>query len=286
MPDPIAPVTPTPAAESVTGASLNGELPPVNENAIRAAGATAAPAATPTPAPANPDLGQPHDAVGHSVDSLRRPFDAAKFRPEKDALGRWKNLRGGRKPGATARPATPAAGGTPAATPRPSASYVPPDLPRPGAPATPAATPASTPAPAAAPIVSPEEYAATAEGYIALGVPIVGAFVGDEKEWEPDDTAERDRIRAALADYLRAAGVKPTTPLGRFVAVVGGYVWKRLTRPKTAKFIARRWPTFAGLLGIPVERKPAADPIDAATAAAPAPAQPRDPFASAALPRP
>lgn len=30
------------------------------------------------------------------LDSLDRPFDPEKFKPEKDSIGRWKNLRGGR----------------------------------------------------------------------------------------------------------------------------------------------------------------------------------------------
>src|SRR5690606_36657671 len=60
------------------------DMPAVN---ARAAGAEA-PAAAPKPS-------TPPAADG--VDSLGRKFDPSKFRPEKDVIGRWKNLRGGRK---------------------------------------------------------------------------------------------------------------------------------------------------------------------------------------------
>jgi|GEM_PF-6087788 len=58
-------------------------------------------------------------------DSLDRPFDPAKFKHEKDSLGRWKNLNAGRRRKAAATTGETAA--TPAETPAP-ANLPPPDF--------------------------------------------------------------------------------------------------------------------------------------------------------------
>ena len=56
----------------------------------------------------------PSDPLSAERDSLGRPFDPAKFKPEKDTLGRWKNLHAGRG-GAARRAAASAAGDPPPA---------------------------------------------------------------------------------------------------------------------------------------------------------------------------
>lgn len=56
-------------------------------------------------APATPAAETPPPAENAERDSLGRLFDPAKFRPEKDSLGRWKNAHAGRRKGGANTPA-------------------------------------------------------------------------------------------------------------------------------------------------------------------------------------
>ncbi len=291
-PAPITPPAPAPTTAptaTVKGADLNSDLPPVNENAIRAASLDAA---AETPAPARtadlspdqrartstpPDLGR---------DILNRPFDSAKFRPEKDRTGRWKNLHGGRKPGLITAPKNTATGSTVPAT-------------FPGAAPKPPAPPAGPASPGAAPAAPATDYDATAEAYLVAFYVATDSALDAKGEWYPDDAAEHAPLKTTLAAYLRSRNAAPVAPIYAFAASAIGYVWRRLRRVNTGKALVRYAPTLAAWLGFKVEKpadttptagtpaKPGAAPVEApSTPPAPTATAPRDPFTAACLPRP
>lgn len=157
-------------------------------------------------------------------DSLNRPFDPEKFRPEKDILGRWKNLKGGKGGGKrTARKAPtapePQTGGKQPPPPaEPPASVIPPDEP----------PPVEPPQPPGA-----DRYALAAEAYLFAGYSLLdGAFAG-RGEWMPDDQAEHDAMKGALAAWLRSRQSEDLPPGAAFALAAVGYGAKRFQRPNT-----------------------------------------------------
>jgi hypothetical protein len=193
------------------------------------AGATLAAAPVPiaTPPPTAPT---PQTPLSSELDSLKRPFDPAKFRPEKDAVGRWKNLRGGRKPGPTApRP------------PRPDTPPTPP--PAPANPALNAAPSYVSPDPKPAPVApGPDKYDLAAEMYCrAFYAAADGLFAG-KGEWAPDDDAEHVGLRQSAAAYMRAKGMEDLPPGPALLIAVGTFGAKRIQRPNTQT----RWRLIVG----------------------------------------
>ncbi len=224
--------TPTPSA-TISGAELVGDLPQVSPHIVAAnTAANTAPAAAPSP-------------LAGEKDSLGRIYDPAKFRPEKDILGRWKNLKGGAPKGPRVpKPDAPSAAG----------STVPADLPREPAPGLPSAAPSPT-APASAPQPIPDELKAEASSNLAIALMLSATVVGNDMA--PDNDAELLALRDSYAEYLRATGAKPSSPAARFYKMVFAYVAKRANRPNIARLIVSYAPFLAPYLGIQSEKKPA-----------------------------
>lgn len=82
------------------------------ENLLKTDAGADAPSSPSLPADPAPAGTQPAADLGRDI--LLRPFDPLKFRPEKDRLGRWKNLHAGRKPRNPAAPGVSARADTPA----------------------------------------------------------------------------------------------------------------------------------------------------------------------------
>jgi hypothetical protein len=205
----------------VTNPGAPGEaIPPGTDSARKAEPVQTAPESKP-----------PGTAMG--VDSINRPFDASKFRPEKDILGRWKNLRGGKAKGAvsanrpvdTARKAETApesqpGGIKPPPPPQPGASVIPPDEPAP-APIPPGLPPGT------------DRYSLAAETYLFASYSLLdGAFAG-KGEWMPDDQAEHDALKGALTGWLRSRQSEDLPPGAVFGLAAIGFAAKRFQRPNT-----------------------------------------------------
>ena len=152
------------------------------------------PAAPPPPpdsaATQQPVVQTPADPLSAERDSLGRPFDPAKFKPERDKLGRWKNLhagRGGRAASASA--ADPAA-----------ANFD--DIEK-------LARGAAAPAGTASPLNPSDEYTQAAAGVVAgistVAILALGAHVAPNA----DQTGAMVR---AYADAFRVYGVAPKAP--------------------------------------------------------------------------
>jgi hypothetical protein len=172
-----------------------------------------------------PETANPVHALGK--DSRGVVFDPKKFRPEKDILGRWKNIGVGRKRGTGSSPKpAPQAGGAGAQPPPPPppaefGSVIPPDD--------------ATPAPANATNANgPEDrFALAAETYLIAGYSLLdGAFAG-KGEWMPDDEAEHRALKQALAHWLRSRQSEDLPPGAAFALAAVGFGAKRFQRPNT-----------------------------------------------------
>lgn len=171
-------------------------------------------------------------------DSLDREFDPEKFRPEKDSIGRWKNLKGGRKGGkvkaSTAQrldaahqnkidsilgtlPEKPAAEGAEA----------------------PGQVSQGNPPPARPLDAEAHEMRVKALAGIYTNAGIAGAMAIFGPEWKPDDQDEFEMIRAGVADYVRASDSGPEmTPGAALGLLVLTYAAKRIPRPQTQARLA------------------------------------------------
>lgn len=160
-----------------------------------------------------------------NLDSLKRPFDAAKFRPAFDKKGRWKNLRGGRPKGPAARPAP-----SPAASAAPSSSA-------PSFADVHAAISATGPAAPASPVemVAANPTAETIVGIIQTALVLIG-----EDEGVLSDT-EKMLLTRPLARVLKKYDVgEDSLPCELEMAVaVAVVVISRLKKPKTATWFAK-----------------------------------------------
>jgi hypothetical protein len=147
-----------------------------------------APPASPSAPAGAPPAPPPADA---ERDSLGRPFDSAKFKPEKDSLGRWKNRNAGRR---GSRPDAPA----PAAPLPPVREIGPDDPPAPDSPPPPGA---SAPAGAAAAPSGDAQASAAHAGKLAARATyaVTGALIRDHKAAKPSPDEH-----AALADTWTA----------------------------------------------------------------------------------
>jgi hypothetical protein len=217
--------TPQTVSADDLAADLAGKMPSVN---VPASSAPEAPA--PAPAPA---------AAPVQKDSIGRLFDPAKFRPEKDILGRWKNLFAGRggKAAAVARTTPPAKVATAAQSFIPGIEDV-----KPGEDAPP--PPPAPDSPAPGPVSSgPDKYALLADVYTRAAIAAAMGVFSDE--WAPDDAAEYAGLRDSVAAYLRATQREDLSP-GWALALAGlTYGARRLPRPKTQGRLAYYKSMFA-----------------------------------------
>ena len=184
----------------------------------------AAPVEPPAP-PVAPDSA----TSAPEVDSLNRPFDAAKFRPEKDSLGRWKNLRGGRKPRAASQnpPADlPPAENAWSAADRADAAN-----------ATPAAetetASAETPR-ASARAADAVDRADDAAEVVCRAVYTGAGVVFDAPEDCDPKPAEHENMRKAVAAYNRAKGWAFGAGVG-LLLVFAAYLLRTLRKPGPSK---------------------------------------------------
>lgn len=225
---------PTPPVKTVTAGELLIDLP-------------AAPPPAPKPsAPPAPDA---------EKDSLGRPFDGAKFRPERDSLGRWKNLNAGRRAKAAPLPPVPEVG--------------PDDAPPPPAGAPPAADPgaAHTPPPAAGAdaTLSPD-----AGGNLLARVlyGVTGFLTGDRKAATARGE-EHKAISSTFAAFLSFRGIALVGSLA-IVATVVCYLLDENRGDSIGDALKRR---FARRPGDGAKRaEPTAAPQTVQPAARPSPA--------------
>lgn len=172
-----------------------------------------APAAT---AAAKPEPKKPAAPMSAEKDVHGRAFDPLKFKPEKDKLGRWKNLNAGRKSPA----AKPIAETQPESQPAASIkSYIAPDAPSPRA---------------------PDEYEAAAQTIIGL---YQGGLVmlGEEEGILTD--SERAAIAEPLEQVLRKYDAGKMPPELSLALVAGSIFLSRAAKPKTQTKIQkiRHW---------------------------------------------
>lgn len=200
---------------------MNEPAPTLDEEIARQASA-----ATPPPPP-------PADPLSAERDSLGRPFDPAKFKPERDSVGRWKNLNAGRKSRA------PAGGGTPPPADPAPADFS--DIER-------AAGPAAPPPPPAADSARAEliDDNATADSVIGI-IQTALVLIGDEEGILSD--GEKILIRRPLVRILEKYQVgKDALPVEIDLALaMAGIVIARLQKPKTATFWAKAKAWAVGL---------------------------------------
>lgn len=169
-----------------------------------------APTVTATaPGPKSQPAPIPGSGIFDERDALGRLFDPLKFRPEKDAFGRWKNLRGGRP----RKDGTPAGQPAPAGT--PAGSFVAPDAPAPAVPS------------------GPDKYELAADMYCRAFYATADSLFAGGGEWAPDSDAEHEQLRAAAAAYMRAKGIDDLPPGPALLLAVGTYAAKRIQRPNT-----------------------------------------------------
>ena len=192
--------------ETVTAADLTG-LPPASAPAVPPPAADPAPADT-TAVPSAPAASAPVER-----DSLARPFDPAKFKREKDAVGRWKNLFAGR-------------GGKNRAAAAPS------DVPE----IAPEAEPATPAGAKIAPVAPVDRFTLLADVYSRAG--IAGAMGLFGEEWQPDDDSEFVALRDSVAAYLKATNQTDLSPGAALAFAILTYSAKRLPRPKTQSRLA------------------------------------------------
>lgn len=213
-----------PEAKKITAQELiaTTETPPATvtppaEPAPDPAPTATSPAATVTaPAAPTPPAGE--------VDRNGRPFDAKKFHPRKDSLGRWVNKNGGRRRTFAAQIARARALTSPTA--EPPKSFVAPDATTaPAAPAAPAAAPATP---------GHDRFDLAADLYARSFYSVADSVFAGSGEWLPDDDAEHAALRASLAAYLRHKGTDDLPPGWALTLAAGTYSAKRLQRPKTS----------------------------------------------------
>ena len=243
-----------PPLEKVTNAELQGTFPEISPNILK----TAAPALV----AAAPDV------RNENADALGRIFDASKFKPEKDTLGRWKNLRGGRpKGGQMLFPKYSARWVKTVEMPKktpissvPASFPIEPRLtPEPAAPAP--QTP-PTPQPAA---LSADHLELTAEAYLRAGYAVADTTLDAAGEWQPDDAEEHKALKASAVAYLRTNSGEPLPPGVAFAISLAVYSFKRISRTRTAAALRFLWSKISGR---PAER-PAARPPQAPVESAP-----------------
>jgi|SRR5579885_185691 len=209
------------------------------------------------------------------TDLYGRPFNAKKFRPEKDILGRWKNLRGGRRPlrelfkrkktmqTATEKTPEPAPSApVPAAAPETAkpanaevvdAAELNGPEPKPaekvsaddaGAARTESEGPKSNsfvppgdvqPEGAATERMTPERQAA--EGVCVMFYTVGAIFVGED-EWIPKK-GEHEPLREAWESYFRATGAKQLPAWAAPALAMAVFAQKRLSMPKTQTTIGK-----------------------------------------------
>lgn len=172
--------------------------------------------------PVSASESKPAAAQAMGVDSRGIAFDPKKFRPEKDILGRWKTLGGGKPKGSGRNPESrkPDTGSEtkPAAE---SASVIPPDEPETPASAIPAGN-------------GEDRFALAAEAYLMAAYSLLdGAFAG-KGEWMPDDQAEHNALRNSLAVWLRVRNSEDLPPGAAFALAALGFSAKRFQRPNTS----------------------------------------------------
>jgi hypothetical protein len=149
-------------------------------------------------------------------------FDPTKHRPEKNILGHWKTIGGGRPKGQTSKKPETAPKSNQPKPPAPSdpdASVIPPD----------------EPAPETAGEAQPgsDRYALAAEAYLFAGYSLLdGAFAG-RGEWMPDNAAEHEAMKGALTAWLRSRQSEDLPPGAAFALAAVGYGAKRFQRPNT-----------------------------------------------------
>ncbi len=272
--EPAAPTTPAapegaaalPPLEIVSGPDFSADLPAVNLAAVEAAGGPATPAPSETPATAKENV---------PLSKSGKAFDPAKHRAHPDGSPVMVNGRfmpKGRPKGAKTR-GTVATGDT--------GSFVPPDILKPelakvgSSEASPAgSTPAASapmPGSPAVETISPlpvEELELIADGRLEVAYVLAGQ-VFDEKEWQPDSTAEHRGMRAAYVAYLRTQKDDPPSPLSALITVCVAFVLKRLRRINTAKTLAGWMPWLAPYLNVETST-----PAQNDSEKKPAPAQP------------
>lgn len=192
---------------------INTEMPPVT--------------VAETPAPATAPQASPSPIV--EKDALGRPFNPSIFKRAKDSIGRWINLRAGRK-GSKPKP-----GSQESFIPeekKPAAVSGSPDT----SPATPQAAPVASDEPAKPSLPAPDRFDLLADVYCRAA--IAGAMGIMSEEWAPDDDAEYIGIRNSAAAYLRATNREDLSPGWALVITGVTYAAKRLPRPKTQSRLA------------------------------------------------
>ena len=241
-----------PVLETIRPGSLLGELPEVNENAVAAVSGAAAVPVKPAAVPVTSKTGKVFDRLIFRTNADGSPF----LGPG----GRWMP-RGGRKPGIPNR--TAAAAAVPS---RPNFGSVVPPLPKP--PTAPASEKSgASPVPGAAAAVAVAALEAQAEGTLRTGYSLAGGLLGAREEWQPEEAAEHEGIKAAYVAVLRNSNGEPPSPWIVFIFACLAYILNRITKPKTSNRLFSWFPWLKSLLGM--ETEPAAE------AEAPKPAEPK-----------
>ena len=244
---------PAPEVKPVTASELLIDLPP-------AAPSPAAPAAPENAPPAG------------ELDSLKRPYDATKFRPEKDTAGRWKNRNAGRRKAAPGAPA-------PAAPSGPPIPEIGPEETKPGGTPPPAPGAGTPPPPAGAPGAARDATLAPEAGGNLLArvlYKITGTFTGDHKKAVATG-AEHKAIADTFGAFLSFRGIALSGGLA-VVATVVAYLLDDSRGESVFDAFKRRF--FKAKPGDTAKRaEPTAAPV---TVAATAPARPVAPDSPAA----
>lgn len=221
------PATEISAADAASGLAA---MPEVNERAASAPAAAPAAPAAPVQAPAAA-------IPAEETDSLGRKFDPMKFRPEKDRIGRWKNLHAGRKgAGVSIRADTPPAN---------VVSFVAPD-----------------PEPPKPNLVA--EAAETLIGLIQTALIMLGQDDGILTE------SEKVMLRGPLERVMRKYGLGEMPCELELAAALAAIIIERLQRPKVQTRIER---VKAWVSGWWLGRRGAAMAAKVAEVAKPAPAE-------------
>lgn len=195
-------------------------------------------------------------------DRLGRIFDASRFKPKLDALGRWVNARAGRKPTKKARqlPLAMSSDSTASAPVNPPPAEPSAETPPPAPPAEPSATPppaapsfADIEAAAGPATAAPGASGASAEGGeggdAGLGFTTADSIIGiiqtalvliGEEEGQlsrAEVLVLRPPLERVLKKYNVGAAALPAEV--DLAVALAGLVVARLQKPKTAKFAAK-----------------------------------------------
>lgn len=250
-PPPASPIVPEPvSASDLVGPIVAGMPEPTNSPLGEIAGEPASetppqPSVDPDRRPAmdNPEkyfsgegtpAPQPPPFVAGEVDDAGTVFDPAKHmadetgRPKKNSLGRFYSKftgRGGRA-GAGAKPGKPdAAEGQAEFAQFTDAG---------SGPVPPGAIPVSGVG---------DRFDLAAELYCRTGYGIAVTAFSDEG-WQPENKAEHDALRSAVANYLRATNREELPPSVALLLAVGAFAGKRVSRPKTSERLKMFWIWF------------------------------------------